>query len=161
MEEVTDSALVRYVLLLIAALFCGVLIGAERESKGKPAGISTQTLVIGASATFVFISTQIGAGDSTRIASQIVAGVGFLGAGIILKSEKTHHVSNLTTAASIWFSASIGMALGYSMYLIAIAATLYVMITARLPQINKLNPDDPSNVLPFINKRKAPKKDDE
>ncbi len=132
---------------LILAFICGVIIGGERELKQKPAGISTQTLVIGASMTFSFISQNVGVGDPTRIAAQIVSGVGFLGAGIILRSEKSKTVSNLTTAASIWYSASIGMALGFDYHLIAIAATIYAVVISRIPHINKREEDfdDPSN----------------
>lgn len=133
-----------FILTLVLSLICGVIIGAEREFKRKPAGISTQTLVIGASATFTYVSANIGAVDPSRIAAQIVSGVGFLGAGIILKSKNSSNVSNLTTAASIWYSASIGMALGFNLYAIAIAATIYAVITSILPAINKKNRDDPS-----------------
>lgn len=129
---------------LLLALICGVIIGIERELKGKPAGISTQTLVIGAAMTFSFISKDVGT-DPTRIAAQIVSGVGFLGAGIILRSEASKKVSNLTTAASIWYSASIGMALGFSFHLIAIMATIYAVIISRIPAVDKFSFDDPSD----------------
>ena len=144
MFDITQPHVQLYILNLVLALVSGTLIGAERESKGKPAGISTQTLVMGAAVTFTFISSNIGASDPSRIAAQIVSGVGFLGAGIILKSERAQHITNLTTAASIWFSAAIGMALGFNMYVIAIAATVYAMISARIPAINKQTPDDPA-----------------
>ncbi len=125
---------------LILALLCGLIIGIERERKHKPAGISTQTLVIGASMLFSFLSKTVNVSDPSRIAAQIVSGVGFLGAGIILKSEKTGKVANLTTAASVWYSAAIGMALGFNYHLIALAATLYVVIINRIPRI-KRDPD--------------------
>ncbi|HRN71248.1 MAG TPA: MgtC/SapB family protein, partial [Candidatus Woesebacteria bacterium] len=79
----------------------------------------------------------VSAGDPTRIAAQIVSGVGFLGAGIILKSEATGRVTNLTTAASVWYSAAIGMALGFNYHFIGLVATLYVVIINRIPNFRK------------------------
>jgi len=122
---------------LLLALICGLVIGIEREKKNKPAGISTQTLVIGAAMLFSFLSKTVSAGDPTRTAAQIVSGVGFLGAGIILKSEKTEKVTNLTTAASVWYSAAIGMALGFNYHFIALTATIYVVIINRIPRFYK------------------------
>jgi len=120
---------------LLLAFACGLAIGIEREFKSKPAGISTHITVITASMIFSFMSALLSQEDPTRIASQIVSGVGFLGAGIILKSEVTHTISNLTTAASVWYSAGIGMALGFNMYFIAIAATVYILLINRIPNI--------------------------
>lgn len=120
---------------LCLSLVCGVVIGAERELRNKPAGISTQTLVIGAATFFTFMSRLMTEGDPTRIAAQIVSGIGFLGAGIILKSGG--HVSNVTTAASIWFSASIGMALGFNFHLMAIIGTIYAVVISRIPRIKR------------------------
>lgn len=122
---------------LFFSLICGLVIGFERERKNKPAGISTQTLVIGAAMLFTFLSRTVSAGDPTRIAAQIVSGVGFLGAGIILKSETTGKVTNLTTAASVWYSAAIGMALGFNYHFIGLVATLYVVIINRIPNFRK------------------------
>lgn len=122
---------------LVFSLCCGLVIGFEREKKNKPAGISTQTLVIGAAMLFTFLSRTVSAGDPTRIAAQIVSGVGFLGAGIILKSEATGRVTNLTTAASVWYSAAIGMALGFNYHFIGLVATLYVVIINRIPNFRK------------------------
>lgn len=134
-----------YLTDLILALVAGIIIGGERELKRKPAGISTQTLVIGAAMTFTFLSQTVGVGDPTRIAAQIVSGVGFLGAGVILRSESSKRVSNLTTAASIWYAAAIGMALGFNFHLIAIVATLYAVIVSRLPHIGHRDLDDVSD----------------
>lgn len=134
---------ISYIISLSLALVAGLIIGMERELKGKPAGMSTQTLVIAAAMTFTFISREVGGEDPTRIASQIVAGVGFLGAGVILRSESTKRISNLTTAASIWYAAAIGMALGFDYHFIAILATLYAVVISRIPHIKKQDPDDP------------------
>jgi len=119
------------------ALICGLLIGGERELKGKPAGISTQTLVITASMLFAFMSRSVGGADPSRIAAQIVSGIGFLGAGLILKSEANKRVTNVTTAASIWYGAAIGMALGFNYHFIAVTSALYAVLVSRIPHISK------------------------
>jgi putative Mg2+ transporter-C (MgtC) family protein len=85
------------------SLLAGFLIGAERKSRGKPAGISTHCLVIGGTMMFTYISAQVDPNSTPRIAAQIVTGIGFLGAGMILKSESTEKITNLTIAAVIWF----------------------------------------------------------
>ncbi|MGB8776602.1 MAG: MgtC/SapB family protein [Nitrososphaeraceae archaeon] len=85
------------------SFLAGFIIGLERESKGKPAGIGTQCLVIGGSMIFSYISGLVDPNSTSRIAAQIVTGIGFLGAGLILKSEEDKKITNLTTAASIWF----------------------------------------------------------
>ncbi len=133
---------------LLISLICGIIIGAERELKGRPAGISTQTLVIGASMTFTFISLNIFPEDPTKIATSIVSGVGFLGAGVILRFQETSKVTNLTTAASIWFAAAIGMAIGYNYHLIAMTATAYVIVIGLMPRINKESLDEFSDEAP-------------
>lgn len=130
-----------FVLRLALSLVFGFAIGAERESRGKPAGISTNAFVIGGAAMFTFVSLAIDPNSPARIAAQVISGVGFLGAGMILKSDKDGTVTNLTTAASVWFSAAIGMALGFGWYLIAGMATLYAVLVPRIPHISKLNQD--------------------
>lgn len=125
---------VTFLFSLLLALFAGLIIGGERELKGKPAGVSTQTLVISGAMLFAFISHQVG-GDPSRIAAQIVSGIGFLGAGIILRSEISKKVTNVTTAASIWYSAAIGMALGYEFYFIAVVGAIYAVLISRIPHV--------------------------
>lgn len=120
---------------LVLALVLGIVVGGERELKKKPAGVSTQTLVIGASTLFTYLSRLAYPTDPTRIAANIVSGVGFLGAGIILKSE--NRVTNLTTAASIWFSAAIGMALGFNQHMLAVVAAIYAVAVNRIPRVLK------------------------
>ena len=128
-------------LKLVVSLACGFAIGVERESRGKPAGISTNSFVIGGAALFTFISVAMDPNSPARIAAQVVSGVGFLGAGMILKSDKDGTVTNLTTAASIWFSAAIGMAIGFGWYVVAGAAALYAILVPRIPHISKINQD--------------------
>lgn len=124
---------IAFIFKLAASLVVGYVIGAERELRGKPAGISTHSYVVAGAMLFTLISTGFGAGDPTRVAAQIVTGVGFLGAGVILKSEGGT-VQNLTTAASIWFAAAIGMAIGFGWYLIAGIAMLFSILVPRLPR---------------------------
>lgn len=139
MDGIFGAREIEFAIDLGLALFCGMIVGLERELRGKPAGISTQTLVITGAMMFAFFSRTIGEGDPTRIAAQIVSGVGFLGAGIILKSEKKDKIKNLTTAASIWYGAGIGMALGFNMHAIAILASLYAVAINRIPHVKKYN----------------------
>ncbi|MEP6755345.1 MAG: MgtC/SapB family protein [Chthonomonadales bacterium] len=98
------------VMLLSVAL--GALIGFEREAHGHPAGIRTHILVCLGSTLITLVSANMGNGSNDRIAAQIVTGVGFLGAGAIIRDGAT--VRGLTTAASIWVTAAIGIALGTS-----------------------------------------------
>lgn len=136
-DSLTSTLEFKFFIDLLLALFCGLVIGGERELKKKPAGISTQTLVITGSMMFAFLSQTVGAGDPTRIAAQIVSGIGFLGAGIILKSESKKTVTNVTTAASIWYSAAVGMALGFNFHIIAVMASLYAVAISRIPRLNR------------------------
>src|SRR5262245_4793644 len=115
--------------LLLAAILGG-LIGIEREIRDKPAGLRTNILICVGSTLFMSISTSVAqflGGDPTRIAAQIVAGRRFLGAGAVLHSHG--FVLGLTTAATIWVVAGVGMALGSGMYLVAVFATGMSLIT--------------------------------
>jgi putative Mg2+ transporter-C (MgtC) family protein len=120
------------------SLLAGFLIGAERESRGKPAGISTHCLVIGGTMMFTYISAQVDPNSTSRIAAQIVTGIGFLGAWMILKSESTEKITNLTTAAAVWFAAAIGMAIGFNFYFMALVAIAFAVLVPRIPHISKL-----------------------
>ncbi|MDW0282748.1 MAG: MgtC/SapB family protein [Nitrososphaeraceae archaeon] len=120
------------------SLLAGFLIGAERESRGKPAGISTHCLVIGGTMMFTYISAQVDPNSTSRIAAQIVTGIGFLGAGMILKSESTERITNLTTAAAVWFAAAIGMAIGFNFYFMALVGIVFAVLVPRIPHISKL-----------------------
>jgi putative Mg2+ transporter-C (MgtC) family protein len=113
--------------------------GAERESRGKDAGISTHTLVILGAMLFTFISSVVDPASKSRIAAQIVSGIGFLGAGLILKDGT--NVRNLTTAASIWASGAIGMAFGFNYHAIGLISTIVIALVPRVPHINKKSPE--------------------
>ena len=123
---------------IIIALAAGFVIGAERESRGKPAGISTNSLVIGGSMLFTYLSAAVDPNSTSRIAAQVVSGIGFLGAGMILKGEIDKKITNLTTAASVWYSAAIGMAIGFNIYIIALAAVIFAVLVPRIPHITKI-----------------------
>ena len=142
MDQLLGTQEINFLIRLALSLVCGLLIGVERELKGKPAGLSTQTLVISGSMMFAYFSQILNAGDPGRIAAQIVSGVGFLGAGIILKSESKGRIKNLTTAASIWYSAAVGMALGFGMFLIAVTAALFAVLVNTLPHVKKYHHDE-------------------
>lgn len=110
---------------LLATLLCG-LIGAEREYRSKSAGLKTM-MMIGLGATlFTILSIKIGQSSQDRIASNIVTGIGFLGAGVIFKEE--NRVKGLTTACIIWIVAAIGMAVGSGYYQQAIGVTIVVLL---------------------------------
>jgi putative Mg2+ transporter-C (MgtC) family protein len=120
-------------LLLAAGL--GAAIGIERELRRKPAGLRTHILIAVGSALFATLSIQLATGGGTpdRMAAQIVTGVGFLGAGAILRSGDSVH--GMTTAATIWVNAAIGTAVGAGEYTMAALATLVTLIVlaALLP----------------------------
>jgi putative Mg2+ transporter-C (MgtC) family protein len=113
-------------LLLAAGL--GAAIGIEREFRRKPAGLRTNILIALGSALFTTISIQIARGGGTpdRIAAQIVTGIGFVGAGAILRSRGSVH--GMTTAATIWINAAVGMAAGAGEFAMASVATLITLI---------------------------------
>ena len=98
--------------LAFAAILCGLLVGGERQRREKPAGLRTLSLVCLGSATFTMASFAFTTttGDSGRVAAQIVTGIGFLGAGVILHGQRV--ISGMTTAAVIWVTAAIGMVVG-------------------------------------------------
>jgi putative Mg2+ transporter-C (MgtC) family protein len=114
--------------LLLAAVLGG-LIGLERELKHKPAGLRTQMFICFGCAFFTILSEKLAGdfgGDHTRIAAQIIPGIGFLGAGSILHSKSG--TTGVTTAATIFVVASIGMAVGGGLFLPAVVATLIILL---------------------------------
>jgi len=127
-----------FLLQLVVAGVCGCLIGYERKNRLKEAGIRTHIIVALGAALIMIISKygfvdMLSSGstyDSTRIASQIVSGIGFLGAGMIFVKKQA--ISGLTTAAGVWTTAGIGMAIGARLYFIGIAATVLVLIVQVL-----------------------------
>ena len=139
------STQVHEIISLAIAVGLGAMVGLEREVNGKPAGLRTNILICLGAAAFTIISkylgTELGAGPG-RMAAAIVTGVGFLGAGVLIHEGSGIH--GLTTAASIWLVASIGVACGAGLYLVAAVVTamaLFVLlclspITKRLHKKN-------------------------
>jgi putative Mg2+ transporter-C (MgtC) family protein len=126
------------VIRLLVAAALGALIGFEREREHKPAGLRTHILISLGSALFTVISIYgfSGSGiDQSRVAAGIVTGIGFLGAGVILHGVRGHVVLGLTTAASIWATAAVGMAVGTGMYLIAAAAAVIIFLILLIPNV--------------------------
>lgn len=126
------------ILRLALAAALGGAIGLEREYHHKPAGLRTNMLIALGSAVFSILSVELGAaaGSPDRIAAQVVTGIGFLGAGAILRSGENIH--GLTTAATIWVNAAIGMAAGLGSYAVAVgAAALTLIVLAILPFIER------------------------
>lgn len=144
LSDLTDLAQATRIIfkLLLAALLGGML-GYEREASGKAAGLRTHMLVAMGAATFLAVAQLMGMTpmDSSRVIQGLIAGVGFLGAGAILKpaKENTEDVKGLTTAAGIWFTAAIGMAVGAGEEAAAILCTLFALFVLMVL---------PKNVVP-------------
>jgi putative Mg2+ transporter-C (MgtC) family protein len=130
--------------LTLAAVLGGV-IGYERETKGKAAGLRTHMLVALGSALFVVVIQQSGGNSDSvsRVIQGLIAGIGFLGAGAILNNRRDPHIRGLTTAAGVWMTAAIGVAAGMGRELTAILATLLaIVILAIVPRFERwLIPD--------------------
>jgi putative Mg2+ transporter-C (MgtC) family protein len=125
-----DSLTLQIFFQILLAAVLGMAIGAEREHRHKSAGLRTYTLVSLGSCLFTILSVYGFSGsqgilDPSRIASQIVVGIGFIGAGMIILRE--NKIEGLTTAAGVWTTAGIGMAVGLGLYLIAIFASLLIL----------------------------------
>jgi putative Mg2+ transporter-C (MgtC) family protein len=128
MGSVLSSTILR---LLLAAILGG-LIGLERQLRHKPAGLRTNMFICFGAAMFTVLSVKLAgsASDNTRIAAQIIPGIGFIGAGSILHSRGS--VTGLTTAATLFVVASVGMAAGGGLYITAVFATVLILIALRL-----------------------------
>ncbi|MDP1595593.1 MAG: MgtC/SapB family protein [Methylotenera sp.] len=126
------------VLRLVSASILGGLIGYERELKGKSAGLRTHMLVALGSALFIITPQQAGASpeDISRILQGLVAGIGFLGAGAIMIGQQKENETGLTTAASVWITAAIGVTVGIGLETTAVISTLLtLLILASAPKI--------------------------
>jgi len=127
-EIVTELKNIEYPLVKLVLSMClGALIGAEREYKSKVAGFRTIILITLGSTLFTLVSVAlVGQGDPTRIASTVVTGIGFLGAGVIYRETGT--IKGITTAAVIWAAAAIGMMVGFGLFAISIISVILVLI---------------------------------
>lgn len=129
-SDIPDATqITRITLRLLVAAALGGLLGYERESKGKSAGVRTHMLVAIGAALFVLIPQQAGAStaDLTRVLQGLIAGVGFLGAGAIILGTKQVETQGLTTAAGIWVTAAIGVAAGMGRESTAVLSTLVAL----------------------------------
>jgi len=133
--QLTPWPQVDMVLRLLIATVLGGLIGYERELAEKPAGLRTNLLVCLGAALFTVAGIYgFGSqGDPSRVAAGIVAGIGFLGAGTILRGDGAVH--GITTAATIWAVAAIGLAVGAGLYLVAVVTTGIMLIALRFPKL--------------------------
>ena len=132
------SPWVEAILRLLLAVGLGAAIGYQRERAGKAAGLRTLILVAAGAALFTLVSV-FGFGvqgvDISRVAAGVVVGVGFIGAGVILRGQSEEEVAGLTTAATIWVTAGVGLAAGAGMYLVAVIAAAIILGILLLPKI--------------------------
>lgn len=145
-----SSSEFRYLFQILLSIFLGILIGIEREYIGKSAGMRTFALLTLGSTLFTIISREGFSGlelgwavDPSRVAAGVVMGIGFLGAGIII--FRNAHVQGLTTAAAIWTTTGVGMAVGCGLYYLAIVATFaifFVLTFLRKIRIEEVKKDE-------------------
>lgn len=128
---------VEIILRLLLATVLGAGLGLQRELAKKPAGVRTHSLICLGSALIMVVSVYGFEGDfdPARVAAGMVAGIGFLGAGVIFRGMRGDVVVGLTSAASIWITAAIGMAAGTGMYLIAVIVTVIAVLLLLIPKI--------------------------
>jgi putative Mg2+ transporter-C (MgtC) family protein len=126
------------ILRFLLAVALGAAIGFQRERAGKAAGLRTHILVGSGAALFTLVSIygfgNVGV-DISRVAAGVVVGVGFIGAGVILRGAREEEVAGLTTAATIWVTAGIGLVAGAGMYLLSVIATAVILGILLLPKI--------------------------
>ncbi|MBM3119522.1 MAG: MgtC/SapB family protein [Chloroflexi bacterium] len=122
-------------LLLAAALGAGI--GYQRERANKPAGLRTHILICLGSALFTVVSVFgfNGNADPSRVAAGIVTGIGFIGAGVILRGVRGDHIVGITTAASVWVTAAIGLAAGAGMYLVSFIVAVISVLVLMIPKV--------------------------
>lgn len=132
----------RLCLRLLVAIVLGGLLGYERERTGAAAGFRTHMLVALGSALFVIVPLQAGTdiSDISRVLQGVIAGIGFLGAGAILKSSDDQQIRGLTTAASIWLTAAVGIAAGMGREATAVVSTLFALLILVALRISHVVP---------------------
>jgi putative Mg2+ transporter-C (MgtC) family protein len=147
---------IHFIAGLLFVLASGFLIGYERGSRGQPAGVRTHTLVCLGAMLFATLSNNVDAGDSSRIAANVVVGIGFLGAGLIMQYKGAVH--GLTSAASLWLTAAIGVSIGYGFYMIATFTMFTAFAILKLPHVGEHKHyqvlHDPTNDISAMKKLK-------
>lgn len=132
---VTELEWLFFIIKIILSISCGFIIGLERETLGKPAGIKTHTLICLGSCLFTHFSLMSAMGDPTRIAAQVVSGIGFIGAGTIMQSKQ--RIEGLTSAALVFVIAAIGMLIGGNYFSYSIIATISILILFQIIKRNR------------------------
>jgi putative Mg2+ transporter-C (MgtC) family protein len=127
----TDIAVISRIII---AFLLGGLIGWERERHGISAGIRTYGAICLGSCVFGIVSLSVAGADPSRIAAQVVTGIGFLGGGLIFR-QGDNYVSGLTTAATLWATAAVGLAVALGMYLISMLTALLIFALLFLPRL--------------------------
>ena len=138
------SDITRVSVRLLVALALGALLGYERESVGASAGLRTHMLVSLGSALFVLVPLQAGMSleDVSRVVQGVTAGIGFLGAGAILKLHDENQIKGLTTAAGVWLTAATGVAAGMGLEATAVLSALLAWVVLALLRISKRKPKE-------------------
>ncbi|HYH86251.1 MAG TPA: MgtC/SapB family protein [Pyrinomonadaceae bacterium] len=138
-EELTSGLpdarqLVHVLIRLIAATLLGAIVGGQREKAGKPAGLRTHMLVSLGTAVFVLACSGVGMSSDglSRVIQGIVTGIGFIGAGSILKLNEERDIQGLTTAAGVWMTAAIGVAVGLGSLGVALLSTFFALVILSL-----------------------------
>jgi putative Mg2+ transporter-C (MgtC) family protein len=133
-ELIAGLADIRYMVRLIIAMTLGAVVGIQREHTGKPAGLRTHVLVAMGGALFVLAPLEFGMNSDglSRVIQGLVTGIGFLGAGAILKLHEQREIEGLTTAAGIWMTAAIGIAAGLGRWGLALVSTILTWITLSI-----------------------------
>ncbi|HEX5709096.1 MAG TPA: MgtC/SapB family protein [Pyrinomonadaceae bacterium] len=126
--------LVHVIIRLVAATLLGAVVGFQREKAGKPAGLRTHMLVTLGTAVFVLACSGVGMSMDglSRVIQGIVTGIGFIGAGSILKLDEERDIQGLTTAAGVWMTAAVGVAVGLGSLGVAILSTVFTLIILSL-----------------------------
>ena len=146
LKELTDPLTIEIIIKLGLAIIFGGIIGYERQQSQKAAGFRTITLICMGATLYTIVGKTVAHPDALgRVIGQIVTGIGFLGAGTIMKlnAENTRHsIGGLTTAATIWFVAGVGVCIGLSLYLHALIGTVYAFLILEFSKykhrINKI-----------------------
>ncbi|HEX6182681.1 MAG TPA: MgtC/SapB family protein [Pyrinomonadaceae bacterium] len=148
-EELTSGLgdtrqLIHVLIRLTAATLLGAVIGIQRERAGKPAGLRTHMLVTLGTAVFVLACSGVGMGSDglSRVIQGLVTGIGFIGAGSILKISEQRDVQGLTTAAGVWMTAAVGVAVGLGSLGVALLSTIFTLIILSLAKRFERDDDD-------------------
>ena len=153
--DVSTGDQLEIILRLLLAGLLGAVVGLERDLRDYPAGLRTMALVTLGAALFMEVSRITG--DEDRIAAQVVTGIGFLGAGVIFRQGLD--VKGVTTAATIWAMAAVGLAIGRELYIVAIVATLVILVALEARSFTKRGGFE-SRISAWLDKVAPPLKED-